>query len=185
MAAAGQGLEVGRKLPGLEIVNGGAMVPATVVVNDRMTLAGKALGYRPWASREMTGRVWTLYHSAARLGVFGLNQAYLKALAAAQLPEFAIDSPYKTVVILNAEDALWPAAALRLIDLEKRQRQAPYAIHVIDNEGVAAAAWDFQGQTSSVAVVDRDGTVRFFKEGRLSKGDIDRALGIIKDRLAY
>ena len=183
LQAAAEGLEVGRPLPPVEVLTLGAMVPSTVVVNGRMALAGKALGYRPWTPREMLGRVWTLYHLAARLGVHKLNQPYLDALAAAGLPEFAIDAPYKTVVILDLQDSFLGLGGMRLGALEKRQRQVPYAIHVADQEGLARIAWDLRGLTSSVAVVDRDGKVRFFKAGKLSPEEIRSAVGIIKDCL--
>ena len=181
--AWGQGLEVGRKLPPVEVGNPGALVPSTVVVNGRMALAGKTLGYRPWHSKEMLGRVWTLYHLAARMGVRKLNQPFLDALAAAGLPEFAIDSPCKTVVILDLQDSWFGLGGLGLYSLETRQRQVPHAIHVVDREGLARAGWGLKGRTSSVAVVDRDGVVRFFKDGKLSREDIRRAVGILKDCL--
>ena len=184
VSAAGQGLEAGRKLPPVDVPTLGALVPSTVVENGRMALAGKALGYRPWNPKEMLGRVWTLYHLAARMGVARLNQPYLDALAAEGLPEFAIDAPYKTVVILDLQDSWLGLGALGLSALEKRQRQVPYAIHVADQEGLARAAWELPGQTSCVAVVDRNGTVRFFKAGKLSPEEIRKAVGIIKDCLS-
>lgn len=185
VAAAAQGLQVGRKLPELEICERGALVPATRVENGRMLLAADAIGYRPWRPAEMAGRVWTLYHLAARMGVDEINQPYIDALIAAHLPESAPDGPYKTVTVLNLGDALWGTGGMGRSRLEKSQREVPYAFHVADEKGVARKAWGLQGGTSAVAVVDRDGTVLFFKEGRLSPEEIGRAVGLIKERLTF
>jgi hypothetical protein len=131
----------------------------------------------------MLGRVWTLYHLAARSGVDDINKAYIDALIAAKLPEFAPDGPYKTVTVLNLSDAMWATAGIGRSRLEASQREVPYAFHVEDEKGLARAAWGLQPKGSAVAVVDRDGTVLFAKDGKLSPEEIAQAVAIIKEHL--
>ncbi len=182
-AVAGQGIVVGQKLSAVEIADKGVMIPITKVVNGKMVLDTKEITYRTWNSSEGEGRIRTIYHLAARTGVDDINKAYIDALIAAKLPEFTPDGAYKTITILNLDDALWGTTGLGISRLEKSQREVPYAFYIADEKGAARTAWNLQPKGSAVAVLDRDGTVLFFKEGKLSSEEISRAVGLIKDRL--
>ena len=184
LAMAAAPIVVGQKLPDVTIVEKGAMVPRTKVQDGRMILDGNDLTYRPWNASEGAGRVRTIYHLAARMGVDDLNKPYIDALIAARLPEFAPDGAYKTITILNLADAFFGTRSLGQSRLEKSQREVPYAFHVLDVKGIARAAWNLQPKTSAVLVLDRDGTVLFFKEGKLSPEEIRQAVGIIKGKLS-
>jgi hypothetical protein len=177
------GAQVGQKLPEVAIGQGGLLVPAYKVVNGRMVLEHPKLGRRPWSSREAEGRICTIYHLAARMGIDDLNKPYIDALIAAKLPEFTPDGAYKTITVLNLADALWGTTALGRSRLEDSQRDFPYALHVLDDQGLARAAWGLKPKSSAVILLDRDGTVLFLKEGKLSPEDIAKALGIIKGKL--
>lgn len=177
------GIQVGQKLPVVSVQEGGILVPRCKVVNGRMVLDAKELGRRAWSSKETEGRIHTLYHLAARMGVDDLNQPFIDALIAAKLPEFAPDGAYKTTTVLNLADSLWGTTGLGRSRLEASQRKVPYAFHVLDEKGVARAAWNLKPKDSAVIVLDRDGTVLFFKEGKLSPEEIGRAVGIIKEKL--
>lgn len=177
------GVQVGRKLPEVTIQEGGLLVPRCKVVDGRMILESKEISRRPWNSKEGEGRVRTIYHLAARMGVDDLNKPFIDALIAAKLPEYAPEGAYKTITVLNLSDALWGTTGLGRSRLEGSQRKFPHAIHVMDEKGLARAAWELQPKTSTVVVLDRDGTVLFFKEGKLSPEEIVQAVGIIKERL--
>lgn len=184
LAAQGAPVQVGRKLPEVAVRDEGALVPDCRVVDGRMTLLSRHLGLRPWDSREMDGRVRTIYHLAARIGIDDVNKPFIDALIAARLPERTPDGAYKTITILDLSDALWGTAGLGRSRLSDSQRDFPWAVHVLDDRGAARAAWGLPPKQSSVIILDRDGTVLFFKVGRLSPEEIGRAVGIIKDHLA-
>lgn len=177
-------VQVGRKLPEVKIQEGGLLVPNCKVVNGRMVLESKELGRRAWSSREMVGRVRTIYHLAARMGIDDLNKPFIDALIAAKLPEYSPDGEYKTITVLNLADALWGTAGLGRSRLQDSQRDFPHAVHVLDEKGIARVAWQLQPKQSAVIILDRDDTVLFFKEGKLSPVDIGRAVEIIKEQLA-
>ncbi|HEX9081745.1 MAG TPA: YtfJ family protein [Holophagaceae bacterium] len=184
LLAGSSPIQVGRRLPDVTIQDEGALVPACTEVNGHMALVSKQLGHRPWSSREMDGRVRTLYHLAARMGIDDVNKPFIDALIAAKLPEYTPDGAYKTITILDLSDALWGTVGLGRSRLESSQRDFPWAIHVMDDRGVARAAWQLPPKQSSVIILDRDGTVLFFKVGKLSPEEIGRAIGIIKEHLA-
>lgn len=181
--ASPAGIVVGQPLPYVEVLDKGLLTPSTRVQDGRMVLAGKGLGYGPWRSTDGAGRVRTIYHLAARSGIDTVNQAFCQALDDAKLPELLPDGAYKTITILNLEDALWGTRGLALGSLEASQRDCPFALFVADGKGAARAAWGLQPRQSAVIVVDRDGTVLFFKEGRLSPAEIRQAIRIIQAKL--
>jgi len=174
---------VGRKLPDVAIADKGILVPSVKLERGRMVLDGKDIGFRPWKSSETRGRVRTIYHLAGRIGIDGVNKAFIEALIAAKLPEQLPDSPYKTVTILNLSDTLWGTHGIAMGQFEDSQRYFPYALHVADEQGVAREAWDLEPKQSAVIILDKDGTVLFFKEGRLTPAEIRTALGLIKGKL--
>lgn len=176
-------VQVGRSLPEVKVLEGGALVPQCKVVGGRMVLESKELGTRAWSSAEMNGRVRTIYHLAARMGIDDINKPFIEALIAAKLPEFTPEGDYKTITILNVADALWGTTGLVRSRLSASQRDFPYAVHVMDDKGIARAAWQLQPKQTAVLVLDREGTVLFFKEGKLSPEEIGRAVGIIKEQL--
>jgi uncharacterized protein len=166
------GITVGQKLP-----------EALVADKGVMALDGKAITYAPWKATSGTGRVRTLYHLAARMGIDDINKPYIDALIAAKLPETLPDSPYKTVTVLNLSEANWVTHGVGVSRLEKNQRDTPYAVFVADEKGAARAAWGLQPGQSAVIVLDRDGTVLFFKEGKLTPEEIRKAVGLIQEKL--
>jgi len=182
-APCGAGVAVGQKLPEAAVADKGVMVPHFKVEGGRMVMDGKEIGYRPWKVSDSAGRVRTLYHLAARMGIDDVNKPYIDALIAARLPELLPDSPYKTITVLNLSDALWGTHGLGMSSLEKNQRLTPYALFVADEKGAARAAWGLQPKQTAVIILDKDDTVLFFKEGKLSPEEIRQAVGIIQEKL--
>ena len=176
-------LATGQKLPAVGVTEKGVMVPATRIEGHRMVLDGKDIAYRPWKLSAGNGRVRTIYHLAARLGLEAVNRPFVDALIAARLPELMPDAPYKTVTVVNLADALWGTRALALGRMEKNQHDFPYALFVADEQGLAREAWGLHPGQTAVIILDRNGTIRFFKEGKLSPAEIRQAVGIIREEL--
>ena len=174
---------VGRKLPDVAIADKGILVPSVRLERGRMVLDGKDIGFRPWKTSETKGRVRTIYHLAGRIGIDNVNKPFIEALIAAKLPEQLPDSPYKTITILNLADTMWGTHGIAMGQFEDSQRYFPYALHVADEKGVAREAWDLEPKQSAVIVLDKDGSVLFFKEGKLTPVEIRTAVGLIKGKL--
>ena len=173
----------GLKLPDIEVAGKGVMVPSTRIDGRRMVMDGEEIAYRPWKLSATSGRVRTIYHLAARMGIEEVNKAAIDALIAAKLPERLPDAPYKTITVVNLADALWGTRAMVLARMEKNQRNYPYAHFVADEKGLAREAWDLQTGQTAVIILDQKGTILFFKEGRLAPEEIRRAVGLVKEAL--
>ena len=183
-AAGAPSIKVGEKLPSVVIENKGEMVIEYDVTDGEMVYQdGTDIEFKSFDSNAQTGKVRTIYHLAARSGVDGINQAYIDALIEAELPEKAPDSPYKTVTILNTSDALWGTAGIARGQLEDSQKETAYAHYVVDEKGLAQQKWGLKKKGSSVIVLDKDNTVLFFRDGRLSADDIASAVAAIQEKL--
>jgi len=176
-------LATGQKLPEVGVTDKGVMVPSTRIEARRMVLDGKDIDYRPWKLSATHGRVRTIYHLAARLGLEDVNKPYIDALIAARLPELLPDAPYKTITVVNIADALWGTRALAVGRMERNQHDFPYALFVADERGLAREAWGLQSGQTAVIILDRKGGILFFKEGKLSPAEIRQAVGIIQAEL--
>jgi uncharacterized protein len=177
-------LIIGKNLPQITIEKKGLMVPEYEIKNGRMVFKeGSEITYRKWSSSELTGKIRTVYHLAARNGVEEINQPYIDALIEANLPETLPDSPYKTLTILNTSDAFWGTAGIASGRFEKSQKQFPYAYYVNDEEGIAQKAWGLKEHESAVIILDTEGKVIYFKEGKMSPDDIQSAVSLIKKNL--
>lgn len=183
LTQAWAGVTVGHRLPEAVVADKGLLVPATRIEGGRMVMAGKDIGHAVWRLSDGAGRVRTIYHLAARMGIDDLNKPYIDALIAAHLPETLPDSPYKTITVLNLSEANFLTHGVGVSRFDKSQRETPYAQFVADEKGTARATWGLRPGTSAVIVLDRDGTVLFFKEGKLSPEEIRRAVELIQAKL--
>ena len=122
-AALAEGILVGEPLPPVTIEKQGQMVFDYDVVDGAMVFRkGSKITHKTFNSDDLKGRVNSIYHQAARAGTEDINQAYIDALTAAQLPQYEPDSPYKTTTILNTDDALWGTASIAVGMFEGSQK---------------------------------------------------------------
>lgn len=177
-------VKVGETLPKVVVEERGQMVPEYEIKDGKMVFKPDSkITYRKWESSELTGRIRTIYHLAARTGADEINKAYIDALVAANLPEYLPDSPYKTTTILNTDDAFWGTAGIGSGRLESSQKEFPYAYYVNDEKGLVREAWGLEKKSSAVIILDKSGKVLFFKDGEMSDEDIKSAISIIKAKL--
>lgn len=183
IASAGA-IKIGEKLPELTIKEKGVMLPEYEIVENRMIFKKEGrISYQEWGSKDLSGRTRTIYHLAARDGIDEINEPYIDALIAAKLPEALPDSPYKTITILNIDDALWGTSGIAGRRLENSQKEFAYACYVADEDGTAIKTWGLKEKESAVIVLDPEDRVLFFKEGKLSKDEIQTAVALIKSEL--
>lgn len=183
-APAGQ-LVVGEPLPAVDVPEKGWLVPEYDIVDGKMVhKEGTSVTHRPFSSSELKGKIRTIYHLAARVGIDEINKPYIDALIAAELPQKLPDSPYKTITVLNTGDALWGTAGLAHARMESSQKEYPHAEYVIDSKGSALAAWGLEEKNSAVILIDAESKVLWFKEGKLTDAEISEAVGLIKTKVA-
>lgn len=183
--AFAEGIVVGQKLPSVTIENKGQMVVESVVVDDIMVLKdGTGISYETFNSDDLTGKIRTVYYMAARTGIEDINQPFIDGLIAAKLPEFTPDGSYKTTTILNTDDAMWGTSGIATGRLEDSQRKTAYAFFVVDAEGLGLKKWGLKAKGTAIIVLDRDGKVLYFKDGKMSADEISSTVALIEKHLA-
>lgn len=177
-------ISIGEKLPPVSVEEKGMLVPDREIVDGKYVFKeGGSIDYRSWSSSELTGKIRTVYHLAARIGMDDVNAHYIDAIIAAELAEHGPDAKYQTVTVLNTDDALWGTTGLAHSRMEDSQKEFPYAGYVIDAEGKALAAWGLEPKNSAVIVVDEEGKVLFYKEGKLTDAEVQETVGMIEKRV--
>lgn len=144
-----------------------------------LTIAGKGIQYEIWSSALLKGKVRTIYHLAARMGIDNINKNYIEALKACKFPW----DKYRTTTILNVDDVFFGGENFARSKFMESKKKHTYASLVLDDNSKVLKKWGLKRKESAVIVIDKEGRVLRFKEGALSKSEISDFLKVIKDNL--
>jgi len=152
-----------------------------VNVSDQgeLVLSGKDIGYQPWQSQALTGKVFMIQHIAGRSSAKELNAPMIEAIKAAKLPQ----DKYQTVTIINSNDAIWGTSGFVKSSAEDSKKEFPWSAMVLDAKGMARNAWDLTPESSAIILLDKEGKVLFAKDGPLDANNITTVMGLIKSHL--
>src|SRR5690606_35789898 len=108
------------------------------------------------------------------------NAALIDAIGKAKLPA----SRFAVTTIVNTDDAIPGSALFVRRSLEESKRETPSAQFVVDDRGAAQRAWQLQPGGSAIVVLDKDGRVRFAKDGALTAAEVDQVMTLLHQLLA-
>ena len=160
--------ETGKPLPPVFIANEGE-----VVIQHEM------LGYQRWSSQSLTGKVRMIIHVAGRLSAKEQNAPLIAAIQQANFPR----SRFQTTTIVNTDDAIPGSAIFVERSIKSSKRDAPWQHFVIDSSGVAQNSWQLTPHGSAVVLLDRQGRVRFAKDGALTPQEVKQAVTLLNQML--
>ncbi len=151
----------------------GQPVPSVYIADKgEMVIDQGDVNYQRWNSQTLTGKVRLIIHVAGRLSAKEQSAGLIEAIQQANLPH----QGFQTTTIVNTDDAL-PGSSLFVVrSIAASKKAAPWQQFIIDNSGVTAHSWQLKPGNAAVAVIDRQGIVRFAKDGALSA---DEVAGII------
>ena len=153
--------------------------PVTVSDKGELVLNGKDIGYQPWQSKMLTGKVFLVQHIAGRSSAKALNAPMIEAIKAAKLPR----DKYQTVTIINSNDAIWGTSGFVKRSAEESKQEFPWSAMVLDAKGMARNAWDLTPESSAIILLDKEGKVLFVKDGQLDANNIATVMGLIQSHL--
>lgn len=160
-------------------INGQRVAPVGISDRGELILQQNETRYVNWNSAKLPGKVRVLLHIAGRLSAKEMNEAVAEAIAAAQLPP----ARYQTTTVVNTDDAIPGSAIFVRNSLESSKKAAPQSAFVIDSKGSARRAWALKDGGSAVVVLDKDGKVRFAKDGALSPGEVEQVIALLRNLL--
>ncbi|WP_311790354.1 MULTISPECIES: YtfJ family protein [Pantoea] len=160
--------ETGKPLPPVFIANEGELV-----------MQHEMLGYQRWSSQSLTGKVRMVIHVAGRLSAKEQNAPLIAAIQQANFPR----SRFQTTTIVNTDDAIPGSAIFVERSIRSSKHDAPWQDFVIDSSGVAQNSWQLTPHGSAVVLLDRQGRVRFAKDGALTPQEVKQAVALLNQML--
>lgn len=167
LSFSAKSLEVGNSLPELTIDNSGEIT----VVN------GKAK-YRPWSSSQID-KITLLQIMRASNESQEVNQSFLDKFSAAFEENSSVDST--TVIISRSIPRLFGGFVKK--ELKKNKIAHPRAVMVNDKRAKALETWGIPDTLSVMLLVNSEGKVLTYHEGRLPLEQEDRWIETINQWL--
>jgi len=137
---------------------------------------GGRLDGKPWSSQEMKGKVHVLFYVDP--DEKDLNNDASEAIAKEKFPA----EKYGSYGIINMA-ATWLPNFVISSSLEEKQKKYPSTIYVKDLKKTLVRVWNISDDTSDVLVFDKEGKLIFRKDGKLTAGEIEQLVKVIKDHL--
>ena len=137
------------------------------------------ISYAIWNSEQLSGKVRTIYHLAARLGIDEINQTFFDILDQKNFP----NEKYVTLTILNIDDVFFGGSAFARSRFEASRKKYPNAEFVVDDTSQARESWNLAPQGSAVIIIDQYGKVLKFKDGALDRQEIVEFIRAIETNL--
>lgn len=170
MVASAAKVKIGEELPSV-----------TIRGNDdqgMIEIKGDGFEKKTWKSTMLkdNGKVYGVLHIAGTSSAKEINQEFVDALKAAQFPA----ETYQTCSIINLDDAIWGTSGIVEGKVEDNKKNSPMAMFVLDEGGKVREEWGLEKDSYAVIILDKQGKVLKFKEGKLNKAEIKEFLDVIK-----
>ena len=169
LMASAHNFVVGQPVPPITVTDGGEML-----LNDDGDFS-----YRPWKSAQFAGKIRIVQYIAGRTSAKKKNSFLIKAVKAAHFP----GDRFQPTTIVNTDDAIPGSGFFVKGKLEKNKRRYAWSQFIVDNEGVGRLAWHLKEESSTILVLDREGRVRWAKDGALTTDEVYQVLGMVHDML--
>jgi uncharacterized protein len=163
-----------------KVVKGNTIPQVDVNAKGEISLQNGKVTYGSWSSSSLTGKIRMVQHIAGRSSAKGINEELVEALKKADLPK---DS-YQTTTIVNIKDAIFGTSPIVCMTVEMGKKEFPWTSVVIDAKGTVQKAWGLEKESSAVTVLDQNGNVLFFRDGKLLEGEVKEVVNLIEESLA-
>jgi len=153
-----------------------------VGINDKgeLMLDKDQFSYKNWNSAQLPGKVRVLQHIAGRTSAKEKNAGLIEAIKAAKFPH----DRYQTTTVVNSDDAIPGTGMFVRHSLETNKQQYPLSQFIVDSNGVALKAWHLEPESSAMVVLDKDGRVRFAKDGGLTQDEVQQVISLLQQLLS-
>ena len=153
--------------------------PVAVADKGELEYQNNQFRYQNWNSAQLQGKVRVVQHIAGRTSAKELNDPLISALKAAILPR----QHYQTTTIVNTDDAIIGTGPFVRSSIEDSKKAFPWSQFIVDSRGNVRQTWQLQPKNSAIVVLDKQGRVRFVKEGALSQQEIQHVMSLVQQLL--
>lgn len=145
---------VGDKLPILTIEESGALI-----INQDGDLE-----YEAWSTSTLKGKKHIIQYLPGRF-FEGKQNLFLNETL------YNLDHPLycRITTIVNYSDAIWGTQLFIESPMKKNKHVTPLCNIVLDKTGVGLALWNLEEKQNTTIVINEQGIIEFFHQGKLSK----------------
>lgn len=160
-------------------VEGQRVAPVGIADKGELSWQQDQFSYKNWNSAQLSGKVRVIQHIAGRSSAKEANAALIEAIKAAQLPH----DRYQTTTIVNTDDAIPGTGMFVRSSIESNKKQYPWSQFIVDSNGAAKQAWQLEKGGSAIVVLDKQGTVRYAKDGALTQDEVKQVITLLHNLL--
>jgi YtfJ family uncharacterized protein len=157
-------------------VYGQLVAPVAIADRGELILREGEFSYQNWNSGELAGKVRVVQYIAGRTSAKKKNSLLINAVKEAQFPE----DRFQPTTIVNTDDAIPGSGFFVRGKIEKNKKNYPWAQFVIDSDGIGRKTWQLPEESSTILVLDRQGRVRWAKDGSLSPTEVSDVIGLVQ-----
>lgn len=109
-----------------------------------------------------------------------LNNEFADTLKAKQFDR----QKFGSVAIINMAASWKPNFAIQMA-LEAKQKKFPKTLYVKDMNSVLVKEWGVADDNSDILIFSKNGELLFYKDGKMSKEEIEKAIKIIEEHIVF
>ena len=155
-----------------------------VTVNEKpkeVVISGKNGGVvkdgKAWDSSMLKNKVYVMFYVDPDKK--DVNEEFSQALKA---KEYRKKGAFGSIAIINMAATWKPNFAIDII-LKGKQKEFPKTIYVKDYNKVLVKKWGLRDDASDILIFSKDGTLIFYKAGKMGTSDTQKAFDIIEENL--
>jgi len=138
---------------------------------------GMAKDGAAWNSSSIKDKVYVMFYVDP--DEKDLNEHFSDALKAKKYRE---KGDYGSIAVVNLA-ATWKPNVIIESLLKSKQKEFPETIYVKDKNSVLVKEWSLADDNNDIVIFDKDGTVLFYKAGKMSDDDMQKAFTIIEEHI--
>lgn len=149
-------------------------------ISDRGELQFKNddFDFAPWRSDSSPSKVHVVQYFGGTMAASETFKPFTDTLQESLTP-----GSYHVTTIINLDAAVWGTTGFVVSELKKNKRIHPKATMVLDEEGTGASAWDLGKEGTGLAIMDEQGTVKYFTRHSMSEQEIQTNLELIRSHI--
>ncbi|MEN4052375.1 MULTISPECIES: YtfJ family protein [Sulfurimonas] len=130
-----------------------------------------------WSSSMLKENVYVMFYVDP--DEKDVNEHFTQAL---KKKEYRKKGAYGSIAIINLAATWKPNFVIESI-LKGKQEEFPDTIYVKDKNKVLVGEWELGDDASNVLIFDKNGKLLFYKSGKMSEDDIQKAFTLIEENL--
>lgn len=149
-------------------------IPKKVIIEKEN--GGYAKDSTPWNSSSIKDKVYVLFYIDPDERT--VNEPFSDMLKKKQYNK----ENYGEIAIVNLAATWKPNLVIEKL-LKSKQKEFPDTIYVKDKKSVLVNEWNLADNASNILIFSKDSKLLFYKSGKMSESDIQKAFKLIEENL--